>query len=162
MGQPFKATKKGRRLTGLTLMEVVVATGLIAVISLFAIGVIVRLLNIGGKTAYQTAAALLAEEYLDKSAAAGPPYWGFTGTEQQNWTGYRNLILPGEDSTARFNYKVSVLKLRKSSDDLGTLSQVTATVWWAGDEPGVQAGLGKTSVTATRTVYARGEVDLNL
>lgn len=156
-----KKKHRHKKALALTLMEVVVATGLIAVISLLAIGVIVRLLTIGGKTAHQTAAALLAQEYLSNAAAAGPPYWGFKGTDPATWTGSRSLVLPNEDSATRFDYKIEAIRLRRSLEDLGSVYQVTITVWWTGSEPGVRAGLGKTSLTDTRTVYLRGEVDLN-
>lgn len=157
-----KKTHQRQKTLALTLMEVVVATGLIAIISLLAIGVVVRLLNIGGKTAHQTAAALLAQEYLNNAASAGPPYWGFNSADQSTWTGSRSLILPNEDSATSFNYKLEAIRLRKSDEDMGTVSQLTVTVWWNGSQAADRPGLGKSSLSATRIVYARGEVDLNL
>ena len=46
-------------------MEIVVSIGLVAVITLFVVGVLSRILVAGGKTAHQTAANLLAEEVLE-------------------------------------------------------------------------------------------------
>lgn len=139
-------------------MEIVVAIGLIAVISLLVIGTLARLLTTGGKTAHQTAAGLMAQEVLDSAIAAGPPNWGFASSAISDWKGEKSLILPGDQSVTPFKYKVEVLRLRQSPQDLGTMSQVTATVWWWGEEPGSRIEQGQTSLTATRTVYVRGEV----
>jgi hypothetical protein len=141
-------------------MEIIIALGLIATISLLVIGTLARLLSTGGKSAHQTAAALLAQEVLDSAVAAGPPRWGFSSTSLSDWKGVEHLILPGEDSSTPFDYKIEVLRLRQSPQDLGTVSQVTATVWWWGAEPGGREGQGRTAVTATRTVYVRGEVSI--
>jgi type II secretory pathway pseudopilin PulG len=138
-------------------MEIVVAIGLIATISLLVIGTLARLLSTGGKSAHQTAATLLAQEVLDSAVAAGPPNWGFPTSDR---TGVQNLILPGEESSTPFDFKIDVVRLRQSPDDLGTVQQVTATVWWWGDEPASRVEQGRTAVTATRTVYIRGEVPL--
>ena len=139
-------------------MEIVIAIGLIAVISLLVIGTLARLLATGGKTAHQTAAGLLAQEVLDSAVAAGPPNWGFASSLIADWKGEKGLILPGDQTVTPFKYKVEVLRLRQSPQDLGTMSQVTATVWWWGDVPDSRVEQGKTWVSATRTVYIRGEV----
>lgn len=144
--------------SGLTLMEMMVALGLIAVITLFVIGTLVRLLSTGGKSAYQTAASLLAQELLDSSIAAGPPRWGFSSDARDQWRGQRQLMLPGQGRQARFDYQVTVLPLRRSPEDLGNLHQVSVTVWWTGEQPGGRAEQGQTSVTSSRTVYVRGEL----
>lgn len=139
-------------------MEIMIAMGLIAVISLLVIGTLARLLSTGGKSAHQTAAGLLAQEVLDSAIAAGPPRWGFTSASIADWKGTTALRLPGDQSLTDFHYKIEVLRLRQSPQDLGTLSQVNVTVWWWGDEPGGRADQGRTAVTGTRTVYIRGEV----
>ncbi len=139
-------------------MEIVVAIGLIATISLLVIGTLARLLSSGGKTAHQTAAILLAQEVLDSSAAAGPPNWGFDSASPSRWTGVRDLVLPGEDSATPFRYQVRVLRLRQSPQDLGTVQQVSVEVWWWGELKQARPELGESAVTATRTVYIRGEL----
>jgi hypothetical protein len=139
-------------------MEIMVAIGIVATISLLVIGTLARLLSVGGKSAHQTAAAMLADEVLAGCAAAGPPLWGFSSADSTTWTGERSLLLPGQSSNTVFHYKLDVLALRKSPQDLGTVSQLTATVWWWGDQPGGRADQGQTSWSSTRTVYIRGEV----
>lgn len=141
-------------------MEIMVAIGIVATISLLVIGTLARLLSTGGKSAHQTAATMLAQEVLDSAVAAGPPTWGFATANRQDWQGERRLILPGEESSTPFSYKIEVLSLRKSPQDLGTVSQVKATVWWWGEEPGGRSEQGQTSLTSSRTVYVRGEVEL--
>jgi hypothetical protein len=138
-------------------MEIVIAIGLIAVISLLVIGTLARLLSGGGKSAHQTAAGLLAQQVLDSAIAAGPPRWGFASLSRTDWKGSASLRLPGEDSLTEFLYRVEVLRLRQSPQDLGTVSQVSATVWWWGEQPGGRTEQGQTSVRASRTVYVRGE-----
>lgn len=139
-------------------MEIVIALGLIATISLLVIGTLARLLSGGGKTAHQTAATLLAQEVLDSAAAAGPPKWGFETDRSTDWNGSRELRLPGEDSATPFRYKVTVLRLRQSPQDLGTVQQVAVEVWWWGEESRARPELGESAVKATRTVYVRGEL----
>lgn len=139
-------------------MEIVVAIGLIATISLLVIGTLARLLSGGGKTAHQTAAILLAQELLDRSVAAGPPRWGFESDRTIDWTGIRQLRLPGEDSETAFRYQVRVLRLRQSPQDLGTVQQVSVEVWWWGEKSKARPELGESAVGATRTVYVRGEL----
>ena len=141
---------------GLTLMEIVVAIGLIAVVTLLVVGTLARLLNTGGKTAHQVAGRLLAQEILETSAAAGPPRWGFPAGVG-NRRGERSLLLPGDQAETRFFYKLDALRLRKSPQDLGTMTELVVTVWWWGDEPSARAELGNSSLSLARTVYIRGE-----
>jgi hypothetical protein len=141
-------------------MEIMVAIGIVATISLLVIGTLARLLSTGGKSAHQTAATMLAQELLDTAVASGPPRWSFASLNREDWKGERSLLLPGDDNATPFSYKVEVLPLRKSPQDLGTMSQVTVTVWWWGEEPSARAEQGRTSVTTSRTVYVRGEVEI--
>jgi len=140
---------------GLTLMEIVVSIGLVAVITLFVVGVLSRILVAGGKTAHQTAANLLAEEVLETAAVAGPPNWSFPTTDRTNWTGIRELMLPGEKANTAFHYKLQEITLRDSEDDLGTFHQLSVKVWWYGEEPGERTDMGKTYVELYRQVYVR-------
>lgn len=139
-------------------MEIIISIGLIAAISLLVIGTLARLLSSGGKTAHQTAATLLAQEVLDSAVAAGPPRWGFASDSMLDWKGRKALLVPGDQSATEFHFKIEVLRLRQSPQDLGTLSQVTATVWWWGEEPSGRIEQGQTAVATSRTVYIRGEV----
>ena len=143
---------------GLTLIEIMVAIGLVSVITLLVVGTLARLLNTGGKTAHQIAANMLALEILETAAAAGPPKWGFSSSLIADQEGERNLMLPGENSSTAFKYKLDTLLLRKSPDDLGTLTQITVTVWWWGEQPSHRSELGKTTVQHSRTVYVRGDI----
>ena len=136
---------------GLTLMEIVVSIGLVAVITLFVVGVLSRILVAGGKTAHQTAANLLAEEVLETAAVAGPPNWSFPTTDRTNWTGTRELMLPGEKANTAFHYKLQEITLRDSEDDLGTFHQLSVKIWWYGEEPGERAAVGAApAVCSTR------------
>lgn len=150
--------KSERRQRGLTLIEIMVAIGLISVITLLVVGTLARLLNTGGKTAHQVAANMLALEVLETAATAGPPKWGFTSATIDDQQGERNLMLPGENSSTKFKYKLVTLPLRKSPDDLGIVTQLTVTVWWWGEDPSHRSELGKTSVRHSRTVYVRGDI----
>ena len=134
-----------------------VALGLVAVITLLVVGTLTRLLTTGGKTAHQAAANMLALEVLETAAAAGPPKWGYNVAPGDEKTGERSLILPGEQSSTVFRYRLSTVSLRKSPDDLGTITQLTATVWWWGEDPSHRVELGRTSVQHSRTVYVRGD-----
>lgn len=130
--------------------------GLVAVISLFVLGVLSRLLTTGGKTGHQTVATLLAQELLESAVSAGPPRWGFTSDVSTTWKGERQLLVPGEDSTTPFKFDLVVLRLRRAPEDLGTMSQLTVKVWWWGTkDEDYRPDQGRTSVTATRTVYVR-------
>ncbi len=146
------------RRKGLTLIEIMVAMGLISVITLLVVGTLARLLNTGGKTAHQVAANMLALEILDTAATSGPPKWGFASKQIGDRHGERRLILPGENTTTPFKYKLDAVLLRKSPDDLGIVTQLTVTVWWWGEDPGHRVELGKTSVQHSRTVYVRGDI----
>ena len=150
--------KSERRQRGLTLIEIMVAIGLISVITLLVVGTLARLLNTGGKTAHQVAANMLALEVLETAATAGPPKWGFTSATIDDQQGERNLMLPGENSSTKFKYKLVTLPLRKSPDDLGIVTQLNVTVWWWGEDPSHRSELGKTSVRHSRTVYVRGDI----
>ena len=54
---------------GLTLMEIVVSIGLVAVITLFVVGVLSRILVAGGKTAHVFAMAMTGAEELEEGHA---------------------------------------------------------------------------------------------
>lgn len=138
-------------------MEVIVAFGVVAVVTLLVIGTLARLLNTGGKSAHQVAAMLLAQEILETSAAGGPPRWGFPAAGIKNLRGKRSLRLPGDQSDTLFEYELNPIRLRKSPADLGTVTQLTVTVWWWGENRGSRGELGRNSVELARTVYVRGE-----
>lgn len=139
-------------------MEIMVALGLLATISLLVIGTLARLLSVGGKSSHQTAATLLAQDALDSAAAVGPPTWGSPNGASLKWSQTRELVLPNEDSKTPFECEVSILPLRRNASDLGSVFQVTSTVSWWGESPEGRVEQGRTSVTATRTVYVRGEL----
>ena len=138
-------------------MEIVVSIGLVAVITLFVVGVLTRMLLVGGKTAHQTAGNLLAEELVENASIAGPPAWGFETSDKD---GMRRLLLPGEKTETPFYYHLEVVPLRASSEDLGKFYSLKITVRW-GDgtaKAGEQAyspGLGKAYTEAFRKVYVR-------
>lgn len=135
-----------------------VALGVFAVVSLLVIGTLARLLSVGGKSAHQTAATLLAQDVLDEAVHTGPPTWASPSGPSINWTQTRELLLPGDKSTTPFECNIAVLRLRRSAEDLGSVFQVNATVSWWGDPATGRVEQGRTSVSATRTVYVRGEV----
>ena len=136
-------------------MEIMVSMGLIAIISLFVLGVLSRLLFQGGKTAHQTAASMLAMELMERSVSAGPPDWGFGTNVSSEWKGERVLSLPGEDTETPFKYQFQALTLRDSVDDLGQIYQVKLVVWWWGEKADFRTDLGRTAIEQARTIYVR-------
>lgn len=138
-------------------MEIVVSIGLVAVITLFVVGVLTRMLMVGGKTAHQTAGNLLAEQIVEDAAIEGPPAWGFDTSSRD---GTRRLLLPGDKTETPFYYHLEVVPLRASSEDLGKFYSLKVTVRWGNGtgNPGEQAyspGLGKAYTEAFRKVYVR-------
>ena len=136
-------------------MEVIIAMGLVAVLTLFVVGVLSRMLFTSGKTAHQAAGNLLAEEILEACAVAGPPDWGFDSTDRSRWDGARDLTLPGEASATTFRYRLEELTLRGSSEDLGSFHELKVTVWWWGEEPTQRPDQGNLFVEGHRKVYVR-------
>lgn len=147
-----KQSVLGTQNSGLTLMETVVAMGLIAVAVLFVLGVIARFLSAQGGTAAQTCAKLLVDEVLDRAAAAGPDYrWGFGPGE---FRGTRSLRLPNDQSDTEFHYELRATPLRSDPADQGVLYELEAQAWWwSPDSPTSRVEKGRLSTISSRVVY---------
>ncbi len=137
-----------RRLRGLSLAEIVVALGLVALVSLAVIGVFSSLLLSTAKTSTQAGAELLAKSLLDRAVRQGPPNWS-TGNE----TIAHRLELGDKQAPTTVFYRIEVQALQKHS--MGELHQVSVTVFWdqEGQSQGYRVGQGKTWVEQTRVVY---------
>lgn len=117
---------------GLTVLEVMLAMGIISISVLLIIGLLARFLSAQSSTAAQTAARLMAKEVLDLAAATGPDGWGFPNPS--DLTGSRNLILPNEKKPTEFKYRLLTSELRSDPRDQGVLYELEVEVWWWTDK----------------------------
>ena len=141
------------RRAGLTLAEVVVAIGILAVAGLAIISVFAKLVTSQSKSGYQTVARMLAQEVLEEASIAGPPLWGMTDPTQELTRSYRMQSSP---EPVPFSYKLSVssVRLLEYPDPMGEIYQLEVDVWWFGEGPNAgRTDLGRTSLKGFRQVY---------
>ncbi len=147
--------KDGCRRFGLTLAEVVLATGILGFIALTVVGVFLALLRTSAKNREQASAELLTESLLERAAVSGPPGWGIDGQ-----IGVR-ITVAQPTGSARFFYQVDPLRINTGgSHEPGETWQVTTTVgWWLEDGSSnleaSRVGFGNQFVRGVRTVYWR-------
>lgn len=142
---------KGRR-PGFTVIEIVVALGLISMVALAIIGVFSRLMTSSSKSADQAAADLLAQAVLDRAARAGPPDWG--GLQSG-----ATLKTADSASDTEFLYRVDTGQLPGSDHPLGSLYSVTVLVSWSGSLDKQQAlGRGKLWLERSRVTYVEADL----
>ncbi|HIB67773.1 MAG TPA: type II secretion system protein [Phycisphaerales bacterium] len=140
---------------GLTLSEIVMALGLLTVISLAVIGVFTKLLSASTKNTDRTAAHLLAQSALDKAARQGPPDWGFGLSGSTGTASISDKLSTNNDQTeTEFTTTITVGKVTDADPKiyLGNLYDVTVSVSWWGKK---RQGLGRLSTETSRTVYIR-------
>ena len=136
------------KVRGLTILEVMLAMGLLAISVLLILGVLARFLTSQSSTAAQTAARLIAKEILDQAAAVGPATWGLATPDL---TGTRTLTLPNEKKPTEFRYQLYPSPLRADPRDQGTLWELEVEVkWWSDDS---RAERGNLYWKAQRVVY---------
>ena len=138
------------RVRGLTILEVMLAMGILAISVLLVLGVLAKFLTSQSSTAAQTAARLLAKEVLDQAAAVGPTSWGLTTTDL---TGVRTLTLPNEKKPTEFRFQLFPAALRADPRDQGTLWELEVEVkWWSDDH---RTERGNLFLRAQRVVYVQ-------
>lgn len=144
---------------GLTLAELMVALGLLALAALAIIGVFTVLIQASAKNREQAQAELLAQNLLERACAEGEPAWGVRGRK-----GERQELQLSEDGT-RYFYQVDPVSLSEAEqgpedDRDGRSWAVTVTVgWWldsaAEELDASREGFGQQFVKAYRIVYFR-------
>lgn len=136
---------------GLTLLEVLVALGIVGTVVLLVLGVLTRFVVSQSGTAAHTAAELLSNEVLERAAAVGPPSWGFPPPEQTSLKGSRLLVLPNDEIPTEFEYQLLASPLRADPRSQGVLWELEVdTQWWGGSE---RVERGELRVQAHRVVY---------
>lgn len=139
---------------GVTLAEIVVAIGLLAVASITLIGLFSKLLSAGGKSAHHAVATRLADRVLTRALREGPPDWGTFGALQ----GVAQLQTHQASATTEFAYRITVTpaKIVTSPTAQGDLMEVAVEVsWWnqATDGNGGRRGQGQLSVRVDQLHY---------
>ena len=151
--------KRGRR--GFWLGEVVVAIGILSIVSLTVIGVFSYLAVTSQTRSEKAAAELLADTLMEQAVTAGPPNWGLpegqiltevSVDDAATATG-EDVELESGDSQAREHMAYLVIPEQLEEATLGKLYRVRVRVSWQ-DPPGpdnVERGRGY--LERTRTVY---------
>lgn len=148
MGDPRQHQSRG-----VTLAEIVVAIGLLAISAVIVIGVFSKILSSGGKTAHQAVGRRLAERVLNRAVREGPPGWGTDATMQGS-----SRLQTQQTTSTEFVYRVSVSPAKTTSGPsaLGDLLNVRVDVsWWVGadDGNGARRDQGQLSVSAEQLYY---------
>lgn len=135
---------------GLTLAELVVAIGMLGIVSITVAGVFTHLLNSSSKTTDLTAARVLAGQILDKAVRAGPPTFG-----------HANLLdnpvrLKSQDAQTQTEYIYNIYPSPLKNDGLipgvtRRLYFVEVEVTWSAD--GYRAEQGKLSTKLSQAVH---------
>lgn len=141
---------------GLTLAEIMVALGVMAVVSLTVIGLFSKLLISTQKSSQVVTADLLCQAILAEAVKEGPPGWGVGGDYSVN--GGRASLHTSEERKTGYNYQVVPVRVL-TDDKMGELWDVTVNVSWWGEEVDTsreRQGMGRLSRDLNRTVYVRG------
>lgn len=140
---------------GLTLSEIVVSLGILALVALVIVGVFLALIKSSAKNREQVMAELLSQSVLDRAASEGPAGWG---------VGQRigeRLEAKLENDGSRFFYQVDPVRIKAATPppSVGQSWEVTVTVgWWTADSKSLEqtrVGFGNQYVKAVRSVYHR-------
>jgi len=119
-----------RVLWGLSLVEVVLAVGLLTIIAVTIAGVFTHLLQASAKTSDLTAGRSLARRILDRAIRAGPPGWGFGDLE-----GSQTLATQDSRATTKFLYSITPVRLKRDSGMVGVTRELyfveVEVKWWA-------------------------------
>jgi hypothetical protein len=142
---------------GVSLAEVVLAVGLLTIISITVAGVFIHLLHASAKTSDLTAGRTLARRVLDRAVRAGPPDWGFPALVSTSFVGSQMMTTQGSDRQTEFIYSIEPSAL-KSNDVVGGVTRqiyyVEVEVKWWVDNPTdavkSQAELGRLSTTISQ------------
>ncbi len=138
----------GRR--GLTLSEIIVALGLLAVASLVLLGLFSRMLASQSKSSHQTVGILMAQKIIERCSRAGPPNWGLTDITQVQT---ESVVVQESKASVDFSYQLtaSVVAPEPSKVPMGTLYLLELKLWWWSEQ--AVGGTGKSFVETSRVVY---------
>jgi prepilin-type N-terminal cleavage/methylation domain-containing protein len=152
----FTLKEQTDRKRGLTLSEIIVALGVMAVVSLTVIGLFSKLLISTQKSSQVVTADLLCKAILEEAVREGPPNWGVGGDFSVN--GGKATLYTSEEKKTGYNYQVQPNRVH-TDDKMGELWEVTVNVSWWGDRVDTtrtRQGMGRLSRELTRIVYIRG------
>ncbi len=134
----------------MTLAEVILALGLLAVVGLIVVGVFTKSMGAQSKSSHATVGRLLAESIAEKAVLIGPPNWGMADIDIPETETVR---LQNSDSEETYTYDIDEFVVRgaTATNSLGVLYLIEITVsWWGEDD---RVGMGKNFVKTARVVY---------
>jgi hypothetical protein len=139
------------QMKGVTLAEVVLALGVLALVGLTIVGVFTKLMGAQSKSSHETVGRLLIETVAERATLAGEPNFGTTKiNEWQTETVY----LHNSDAPVKMSYRIKdpvPLRATQPTNPMGKLWFLPIELkWWSDD---VRVGTGKTSVETSRVVY---------
>lgn len=150
---------RGRR--GFWLGEVVVAIGLLSIVSLTVVGVFSFLAVTSQTRSERAAAELLADTLMEQAVTAGPPNWGLpegqvmvdVPIDESGLPPGQDVQLDTGDSQAKEHLAFLVIPEELEEASLGKLYRVRVRVSWQ-EPPGPDnVERGKGYLERTRTVY---------
>lgn len=136
------------RRRGLTVLEVLFATLLLAVCIIFVITAMLGMFRSASKGEDQTIALELADKLLTQLADADSAYWSQIVDDPN--------VLYSHDPEAPTTFQAEFGFVNADTQTMGNLYAVTVTVFWWPDAAGnnvARRNYGRQSVTLTRTVY---------
>lgn len=119
---------------GVSLAEVVLAVGLLTIISITVAGVFIHLLHASAKTSDVTAGRTLARRVLERAVRAGPPTWGYDDyTEAKS----EIIVTQGSQTPSEFIYSVLPARLKSQDQFDGVTREIyyieVEVKWWVDD-----------------------------
>lgn len=151
--------KRGRR--GFWLGEVIVALGLLSIVSLTVVGVFSFLAVTSQTRSEKAAAELLADTLMEQAVTAGPPNWGLpeglvmteVPVDDSGLPEGEDMQLETGDSQGKEHMAYLVIPEELEEGSLGKLYRVRVRVSWQ-EPPGPDnVERGKGYLERTRTVY---------
>ena len=144
----IKSMTESHKVRGVTLSEVVLALGVLAIVGLTVIGVFTKLMGSQSKSSHATVGRFLMESVAERVSLSGPPDWGVTGDQTES------VYIHSQDQKVTFTYRIpSYFALKKApvSNPMGTLYFVNIEIeWWGGDD---RIEVGKTKLATSRVIY---------
>ena len=141
----------------MTVLEVLVSFGLIAVAALGIIATMTRLVFAQSSSSHQTVATIIAESKLEEAVLACNSDGLMSATVSKNSV---RAAVGQQEVPTEFFYAVTVTKILKgtswaSGRNMGDLYEFKITVTWNGDEDGPRGAVerGAQTVVETRVVY---------
>ncbi|MBI3928889.1 MAG: hypothetical protein HY319_25330 [Armatimonadetes bacterium] len=143
-----------RRHRALTLAEVIMALGILALISLSIIGFFSKILTASAKSADLSAGRTLARQILDRAVREGPPNWGTRGA----LAGSEEIHSHDTANRLRYLYTVTPTLLTTPASDypMGGAYNVQVVVYWwpdAADSTGSRREVGRLWTRLNQVVY---------